>query len=241
MIDAGDDVAGRLARVRERIRAAELQYGREPGSVRLLAVSKMQPVEKIRAALQAGQRAFGESYPQEGRAKMTALGPRDIEWHFIGRIQGNKTRDIAASFDWVHSLFEPRHAQRLSEQRPPGRPPLSVCVQVNLSGEATKGGLPPEAVAGLLDACRELAGIRIEGLMTLPAPAVGLDAQRRPFAALRALRERLATPDLPLATLSMGMSDDLEAAVAEGATIVRVGTAVFGPRDTQRRPSATRG
>lgn len=226
------EVAEHLSAVRARIRDAEVRFGRAPGGVALLAVSKQQPVEKLRAACAAGQRAFGENYLQDALPKMDALSDLPgIEWHFIGRIQGNKTRAIAERFAWVHSLCDLGHARRLSAQRPAGLPPLRACVQVNLSGEASKGGLAPEAVGDFLAACAELPGLAIVGLMTLPAPAEGEAAQRAPFAALRALRERLATPACPLPELSMGMSDDLEAAVAEGATIVRIGTAVFGPRD----------
>lgn len=220
-----------LAEVHARIRAAESRFGRAPGSVALLAVSKQQPVEKLRAAYAAGQRAFGENYLQDAIPKLDLLCDlAGIEWHFIGRIQGNKTRPIAERFAWVHSLCDLGHARRLAAQRPPALPPLRACVQVNLSGEATKGGLAPEAVGDFLAACAGLPGLAIVGLMTLPAPAEGEVAQRAPFAALRMLRDRLASPACPLPELSMGMSDDLEAAVAEGATIVRIGTAVFGPR-----------
>jgi pyridoxal phosphate enzyme (YggS family) len=239
-----DAVAARLGAVITRIRAAEQRFGREPDSVRLLAVSKVQPLDKIIAARRAGQRAFGESYVQEGIDKMAALAklakldptvPQDLEWHFIGRIQGNKTRLIAEHFDWVHGLCDLRHAHRLGEQRPAGRPPLDCCIQVNLSGETSKAGLRPEETADFIAACRDIDGIRLHGLMTLPARATSLAKQRRPFAELRALRDRLATPEQPLQTLSMGMSDDLEAAIAEGATIVRIGTAVFGPRPTPQQ------
>ncbi|WP_295540913.1 YggS family pyridoxal phosphate-dependent enzyme [uncultured Thiohalocapsa sp.] len=223
-------IADNLARVRERIAAAEARYGRPPGSVALLAVSKVQGAERIAAAYAAGQSAFGESYVQEALDKQAALAHLPLGWHFIGRVQTNKTRDIATHFDWLHSLCDLKHARRLAAQRPADAPPLQVCVQVNLSGEASKAGLAPQDVAALIDACGALAGITVAGLMTLPAPAQDLAAQRRPFAALRALRDRLATPDLPLTTLSMGMSADLEAAVAEGATMVRIGTAVFGAR-----------
>jgi pyridoxal phosphate enzyme (YggS family) len=219
-----------LRRVLDRIAEAETRFGRESGSVRLLAVSKLQSAEKIAAAHAAGQRAFGESYVQEALEKQQRLSDLPLEWHFVGRIQSNKTRDISARFDWVHSLCELKHARRLGAQRPPGLPPLSVCVQVDLSGEPSKAGVPPQLLAELIEAASEIDGIRIQGLMTLPAPTQDLDSQRRPFAELRALRDRLARPGLAMATLSMGMTADLEAAVAEGATIVRIGTAVFGPR-----------
>lgn len=225
-----DTLAENLRRVAERIAAAERRFGRAPGSVRLLAVSKLQPVEAIRAAAQAGQGAFGENYLQEALPKLGQLADLPLEWHFIGHIQGNKTRALADHFAWVHSLCDLDHARRLSRQRPVGMPPLRACVQVNLDREPTKGGLLAEEVGDFLDTCRRLPGLSIEGLMTLPAPAPDEASQRLPFRALRALRDRLATPERPLATLSMGMSDDLEAAVAEGATWVRIGTAVFGPR-----------
>lgn len=228
---ASNTIAEHLDGVRSRIRAAEARFGRAPCSVALLAVSKKQSVDKIRAAFSAGQNAFGENYLQEALQKMDALCDLAAEWHFIGRIQGNKTRQIAERFTWVHSLCNLHHARRLSEQRPPGLPPLKACVQVNLSGEKTKAGLVPDAVAAFLAACSSLPALEIAGLMTLPSSAESEEAQRYPFRSLRALRDRLATPACPLETLSMGMSDDLEAAIAEGATIARVGTAVFGPRD----------
>jgi pyridoxal phosphate enzyme (YggS family) len=234
MKDLDAVIASHLAQVQARIRAAEARFGRDPGSVALLAVSKLQVAEKIRAARAAGQRAFGESYPQEALEKLDALADLDIEWHFIGRIQGNKTRPIAAHFAWVHSLCDPHHARRLSDQRPAGMAPIKVCLQVNLDAEPTKAGVAPEALAGLLETCAALPNIQVVGLMALPAPAVGEEAQRAPFRALRALRDRLATQESPLETLSIGMSDDLEAAIAEGVTIVRVGTAVFGPRPAIR-------
>ncbi|MGB5735478.1 MAG: YggS family pyridoxal phosphate-dependent enzyme [Thiohalocapsa sp.] len=219
-----------LTAVRQRVAEAEARFGRAAGSVQLLAVSKVQPARKIAAAYAAGQLAFGESYAQEALEKQSELNDLPLHWHFIGRVQSNKTRDIAASFDWVHSVYDLKHARRLGSQRPPELGPLKLCVQVNVSGEASKGGLEPAQVEAFIAACCDIDGVSIEGLMTLPAPSVGLDSQRRPFAALRALRERLATPSLPLSTLSMGMSADLEAAIAEGATIVRVGTAIFGSR-----------
>lgn len=228
--DLTQTIADNLARVRERIGSAEARYGRPPGSVALLAVSKVQGAERIAAAHAAGQIAFGESYVQEALDKQATLAALPLMWHFIGRIQTNKTRDIATHFDWVHGLCELKHARRLGGQRPAAAGPLLVCIQVNLSGETSKAGVAPEAVGELIDACRGIEGIAVQGLMTLPAPADALADQRRPFAALRTLRDRLATPELPLATLSMGMTADLEAAVAEGATMVRIGTAIFGPR-----------
>jgi pyridoxal phosphate enzyme (YggS family) len=235
-------VAERLAAVQGRIRAAARAAGRPEGSVGLVAVSKLQEAAAIRAAFTAGQRAFGESYVQEALDKQARLLGLPIEWHYVGRIQANKTRLIAEHFDWVHGLADQHHARRLSDQRPPGRPPLRVCLQVNLDAETTKEGVAPDDVPALLAACAGLPGIRVLGLMTLPAPRADPELQRRPFRQLRALRDRLATTALPLEHLSMGMSDDLEAAVAEGATLVRVGTAVFGPRPYNRsaRPPDSR-
>ncbi|MEY6431275.1 YggS family pyridoxal phosphate-dependent enzyme [Thioalkalicoccus limnaeus] len=224
-------IAARIEQVRARIRAAEQDAGRPSGDVALLAVSKGQDAGMIRAAHAAGQRAFGESYLQEALDKQRRLADlADIEWHFVGRIQANKTRSIAASFDWVHSLCDLRHATRLNDQRPAGRPPLQACLQINLSGESSKAGLEPAQVAEFLAACRALPRLRIRGLMTLPAPTDSFATQRIPFLALRRLRDGVATPASPLDVLSMGMSDDLEAAIAEGATIVRLGTAIFGDR-----------
>lgn len=223
-------VAAHLADVLGRIRAAEDRFGREAGSVALVAVSKRQGAALIRAAVAAGQRAFGESYVQEALAKQAELADLALEWHFIGRIQANKTRPIAESFAWVHSLCDAQHARRLDAQRPAHLPPLNACIQVNVSGEASKEGLAPGAVPDLIAACAPLTRLRLCGLMALPAPADEEAAQRLPLRALRELRDRLATPQCPLPVLSMGMSDDLEAAIAEGATLVRIGTAVFGPR-----------
>jgi hypothetical protein len=224
-------VATRLDLVRARIRAAEARFGREPGSVTLLAVSKKQETAKIRAAFAVGQTIFGESYIQEAVEKMDALEALGARWHFIGRIQGNKTRQIAERFDWVHSLCDLKHARRLSKQRPKSLPPLAACIQVNLEAIPGKAGLAPAEVADFLQACADLRGLNPIGLMTLPAPAEDEAAQRLPFRELRLMRDRLATSFLPLRVLSMGMSTDMEAAIAEGATIVRVGTAIFGPRD----------
>jgi pyridoxal phosphate enzyme (YggS family) len=226
-----DGIQTRLGEVQARIQTAAERAQRPPDSVALLAVSKTHGAEAVRAAYTAGQRAFGESYVQEAIEKIALLADlTDIQWHFIGRIQANKTRLIAARFDWVHGLSDPDHARRLSEQRPSDLPPLKVCIQVNLGGETTKGGVEPDAVAAMIAACEALPGLDVRGLMTLPAPAEDEDAQRVPFRALRLLRDRLATPNHPLDCLSMGMSNDLEAAILEGSTLVRVGTAVFGPR-----------
>lgn len=225
-----NSIRKRLKAVRERITHSEQVYHRTPGSVQLLAVSKTRPVGDLLRAMEAGQRMFGENYLQEALEKIRELQQQDAEWHFIGRVQSNKTRPIAENFHWVHCVEKASHAQRLNDQRPEHLPPLNICLQVNLDREQTKGGVAPEQAAELASLCRVLPRLRLRGLMTLPAPAEGLAAQRRPFQKLRALKEVLSTTEHPLDTLSMGMSDDLEAAVAEGATIVRIGTAIFGPR-----------
>ena len=222
-------IADRLQHLLERIHSAELSAGRAEGGVALLAVSKTQPAPVIREAVAAGQLAFGENYLQEALAKQDALADLpELVWHFIGPIQSNKTRPIAERFDWVHTVDRLRIAERLSQQRPADKPPLNVCLQVNVSGEATKSGVTLAALPELAAAVAQLPRIRLRGLMAIPAPASGLERQRIPF---RMLREAMAALALPgLDTLSMGMSDDLEAAILEGATLVRVGTAIFGPR-----------
>jgi pyridoxal phosphate enzyme (YggS family) len=222
-------IADRLQHLLERIHSAELSAGRAEGGVALLAVSKTQPAPVIREAVAAGQLAFGENYLQEALAKQDALADLpELVWHFIGPIQSNKTRPIAERFDWVHTVDRLRIAERLSQQRPADKPPLNVCLQVNVSGEATKSGVTLAALPELAAAVAQLPRIRLRGLMAIPAPASGLERQRIPF---RMLREAMAALALPgLDTLSMGMSDDLEAAILEGATLVRIGTAIFGPR-----------
>ncbi len=224
------DYAVRLNAVRDRIRAAELRFQRPPGAVRLLAVGKTQPAAAIAALSAAGQRDFGENYLREALDKMTELAVLELEWHFIGPVQTNKTRGIAEHFAWVHSVDRLKIAERLSAQRPESLPPLNICLQVNIDREPTKRGLDEAEVAGVARAVAALPRLRLRGLMAIPAPAAEFAAQRRPFAQLRELRERLVAAGLVLDTLSAGMSDDLEAAVAEGATLVRVGTALFGPR-----------
>ncbi|MDQ2694954.1 MAG: YggS family pyridoxal phosphate-dependent enzyme [Pseudomonadota bacterium] len=224
------DIAAQLAAVNARIGEAERRFHRLPGSVALLAVSKAQPPAAIAAAAAAGQRRFGENYLQEALAKQDTLGRLDLEWHFIGPVQSNKTRAIAERFAWVHSIDRLKTARRLSGQRPEPLPPLNVCLQVNVSGEASKSGLDPAELDAVARAVAQLPRLRLRGLMCIPAPASDFAARRRPFAALRALQEDLIRQGLALDTLSMGMTDDLEAAIAEGATLVRIGTAVFGPR-----------
>ncbi len=225
-----NSVAENLEKVRRRIRAAETRFHRPANSVKLLAVSKAQPAERVRLACAAGQRYFGESYLQEALGKIADLGGLDIEWHYIGRVQGNKTRAIAEHFEWIHSLDNARHARRLNDQRPEHTSPLKVCLQVNISADPNKGGLQPRAVPELLAEMRHMPRLSVAGLMCIPRHEADPRQQRTAFAAVRELRDGLATREMPLPTLSMGMSGDLEAAIAEGATIVRVGTAIFGPR-----------
>lgn len=229
-------IPANLQAVQARIAAACAAAGRAPDSVRLLAVSKTFPVDCVRAAAAAGQRAFGESYVQEALPKLAALAGCGLEWHFIGPLQSNKTRHVAENFAWVHSVERLKIAERLSAQRPSGLPPLEVCVEVNVSGEASKSGCAPEEAPALCRAVAALPGLRLRGLMAIPEPGTQLDEReksalaRRRFAALRELRDSLNAAGLQLDTLSMGMSHDLEAAIMEGATIVRVGTAIFGER-----------
>ena len=219
-----------LVAVRHRIAAAARRAGRQPDSVALLAVSKQQPEGAVRAMALAGQAAFGENYVQEAVAKIAALHDLPLAWHFIGQLQANKTREVAEHFHWVHTVDRLRIAERLSAQRPHYAPPLEVLLQVKLSDEATKGGVAPEALPALATAVAALPRLRLRGLMCIPPDTRTEDEQRRPFRQLRELLVALNADGHRLDTLSMGMSNDLEAAILEGATIVRVGTAVFGPR-----------
>ncbi len=223
-------IASNLQVVLARIAAAARAAGREPGDITLLAVSKTFAATAVRAAHAAGQREFGESYVQEATEKIAALSDLPLLWHFIGPIQSNKTRAIAEHFDWVHSVAREKIAQRLAEARPAERGPLDLCLQVNVSGEKSKSGVAPEAVRQLAEAVRALPRLRLRGLMAIPEPSCDLSLQRRRCASLRLLFEQLNTAGFGLDTLSIGMSQDLEAAVMEGATIVRVGTAIFGER-----------
>ena len=225
-------IAGKLQQVSERIALACAAAQRPVQSVTLLAVSKTFGADAIRNACAAGQRAFGESYVQEALAKIAALADLrpEIEWHLIGPLQGNKTREVAACFDWVQSLDRLKVAERLSAQRPSGLPPLQVCLQVNLDGQASKSGVAPAELPALAHAVAALPNLCLRGLMSIPEPAADFAAQRAPHRALRELFDVLRAEGLPLDSLSMGMSADLEAAIAEGATIVRIGTAVFGAR-----------
>ncbi|MEX3762613.1 YggS family pyridoxal phosphate-dependent enzyme [Paraburkholderia phenoliruptrix] len=227
------DLIHNLEAVQQRIAMAAHVAGRDARSIALLAVSKTFPAEDVRAAHAAGQRAFGENYVQEALTKIEALADfrASLEWHFIGPLQSNKTRPVAEHFDWVHSVDRLKIAQRLSEQRPDALPPLNVCLQVNISGEASKSGVSVDEAMQVARDIAALPRLRLRGLMAIPEPAGGIDEQRVPHRRLRELFERLRSDGLALDTLSMGMSSDLEAAVLEGATIVRVGTAIFGARD----------
>ena len=225
-------VTENLRKIRDLLAEAAVEAGRSPEDVHLLAVSKKQPLEKILAAADAGQRDFGENTVQEGIEKVTKLTQRRLCWHFIGHIQSNKTRAVAEHFDWVHSVDKLKTAKRLSEQRPVSLGDLNICIQVNIDEEASKSGVTPDAVGELARAIAGLPRLRLRGLMCLPAIRDTFDEQRIPFARTRELAKLLAREGLIMDTLSMGMSDDFRAAIMEGATIVRIGTAVFGPRET---------
>ena len=221
-------IAGNIAQVEARIRAAALAVHRDVTSIHLLAVSKTKPAAALREAHAAGVRDFGENYLQEARAKQIELADLPLCWHFIGPIQSNKTRDIAEHFAWVHSVDRLKIAQRLSEQRPADLPPLNICIQVNVSGEASKSGCTPADLPALAAAISALPRLKLRGLMAIPEPTEDRAEQDAAFAQVRSLQERL---NMGLDTLSMGMSHDLESAIAQGATWVRVGTALFGARD----------
>ncbi|MGH8529112.1 MAG: YggS family pyridoxal phosphate-dependent enzyme [Nevskiales bacterium] len=223
-------IAERIAVVQSRIGLACEFSGRDPRDVQLLAVSKGQPAEAIREAAAAGQRAFGENYLVEALVKIEALRELELEWHFIGPIQSNKTRRLTEHFSWAHSVDRLKVAERLSEQRAAGGPALSVCVQVNISGEKSKAGVTPTEAEALCRAVAALPRLKLRGLMVIPAPSADKEAQRSAYAATRSLFRELLDSGLVLDSLSMGMSADLDSAIAEGATIVRVGTDIFGPR-----------
>ena len=221
-------IADNIAEVEARIRAAALAVQRDVTSIHLLAVSKTKPAAALREAYAAGVRDFGENYLQEARAKQVELADLPLSWHFIGPIQSNKTRDIAEHFSWVHSVDRLKIAQRLSEQRPADLQPLNICIQVNVSGEASKSGCTPQDLPALAAAINGLPRLKLRGLMAIPEPTEDRAAQDAAFATVRDLQQSL---NLGLDTLSMGMSHDLESAIAQGATWVRIGTALFGARD----------
>ncbi|MDY7577978.1 YggS family pyridoxal phosphate-dependent enzyme [Herbaspirillum sp. RTI4] len=226
-------ISQNLQAIHQRIERAVTAAGRAPGSVQLLAVSKTFDAAAVADAVAQGQTAFGENYVQETLDKIATLaasGAPALEWHFIGPLQSNKTRQIAEHVDWVHSVERLKIAQRLSDQRPPQLPPLNICLQVNISGEASKSGTTVQDMPALAAAVAALPRLRLRGLMAIPAPGADVQQQRAAFAQVRVLFENLRAQGLALDTLSMGMSDDLEAAIAEGATIVRIGSAIFGAR-----------
>jgi len=226
--------------VRQRIAQAARRAERDPNDIRLIAVSKTFGADAVRDAFAAGQRAFGESYLQEALDKMLELSDLPLEWHFIGPIQSNKTRPIAERFHWVHAVDRLKVAERLSSARAQAQPPLQVCIQVNVGAEASKSGVAPNEVLPLARAILALPRLRLRGLMTIPRPVEDFEAQRAQFRVLRLLRDELAAAGIVTDTLSMGMTDDLEAAIAEGATMVRVGRAIFGER-ALRAPGASSG
>jgi len=222
---------GRLRAVTARIARAATEARREPATIRLLAVSKTFGAAAVRDLAACGQREFGENYVQEALEKQAALRDLPLEWHFIGPIQSNKTRAIAENFSWVHSIDRQKIAERLSAQRPSGLPPLQVCIEVNVSGEASKGGVAPDELPVLAGIVEKLPGLKLRGLMAIPAPTLALAAQREAFRRVQEQFNVLRARGHMLDTLSMGMSADLEAAILEGATVVRVGTALFGERN----------
>ncbi|MDP3125653.1 MAG: YggS family pyridoxal phosphate-dependent enzyme [Thiobacillus sp.] len=232
MPSAHEAFSRRLSRVQARIAQALADAGREATAVRLLAVSKTFDASAVRELAACGQLEFGENYVQEALDKQHALRDLPLEWHFIGPIQSNKTRAIAENFSWVHSIDRLKIAERLSAQRPAGVPPLQVCIELNVSGEASKGGVAVAELPALAEALAVLPGLQLRGVMAIPAPAAGRADQRAAFRRVREAFEALIARGYALDTLSMGMSADLEAAILEGATIVRVGTALFGERNT---------
>ncbi|HEU0224002.1 MAG TPA: YggS family pyridoxal phosphate-dependent enzyme [Steroidobacteraceae bacterium] len=230
MLTAPQNPSPGLARVRERIARAAREACRDPASVTLIGVAKSQPAAAIARAVDDGLADIGENYLQEAREHAAALAGRRLCWHFVGALQSNKTRPVAERFDWVHTVDRLKLAERLSAQRPAAMPPLAVCIQVNLAGEPTKSGITPAQLPALAQAVARLPRLALRGLMALPPEEQDVARQRRWFRELRLLRDALAQDGLALDALSMGMSGDFEAAIAEGATHLRVGTALFGPR-----------
>jgi len=227
------NIANNLTQIQHNISQYCEKYQRKPEDVQLLAVSKTKSAEEIRTAFNAGQSSFGENYLQEALQKMNTLADLKIEWHFIGAIQSNKTRDLAENFAWVHSVDRLKIAHRLSQQRPVTLPPLNICLQINISNEASKSGFKASEAAAAADEIISLPNINLRGLMAIPAQADSLHTQRNLFAQMRTLLETLQIKHPQLDTLSMGMSADMQAAIAEGSTMVRIGTAIFGARNTR--------
>ncbi len=224
-------VIKQLNDVQAQIRQHASTYGRDPNTIELLAVSKRKSASVIQEAVNAGQTSFGENYVDEALEKIKTINNASISWHFIGTIQSRKTADIAQHFDWAHSVDREKIATRLSTQRPPDLPPLDICLQINTDNESTKAGIPPEQAMSLADTCARLPGINLRGLMAIPAPRNSLKEQRHVFRDLKQCFDTLKSAHPTIDTLSIGMSQDLEAAIAEGATIVRIGTAIFGARE----------
>lgn len=232
-------ISDHLQEIRQRIRSAARTAERDPSTVHLLAVSKTQPTNAILEAVDAGQKAFGENYEQEAVSKILAIRASrpdlKLEWHFIGPIQSNKTRPIAEYFDWVHSVDREKIARRLSDQRPAALAPLNICLQVNISGEVSKSGIHPENLLSLANTVSAMPRLKLRGLMAIPEPESSPDRQREPFRAMKVLFNKLRKAGYDVDTLSMGMSDDMDAAIEEGATTVRIGTAIFGKRNYSLR------
>jgi pyridoxal phosphate enzyme (YggS family) len=224
-------IAHSISNVRDNIQRFEKAYGRRSGSVELLAVSKRKPVSAISEAIQAGQQLFGENYVDEGVEKISSLSRQSIQWHYIGAIQSRKTSMIAQHFDWAHGVDRAKIASRLSDQRPANLPPLNICLQVNLDNEPGKAGVELEQVPELAAHCATLSGICLKGLMAIPMQRTDFDQQRDVFSKLRRCQQALSEQFTTMTTLSMGMSGDMEAAIAEGSTLVRIGTAIFGARE----------
>lgn len=225
-------IAANIAKVLEQVSLAAEKCGRDPEAIDVMAVSKTQEPAAVRAAAAAGMYHFGENYLQEAVDKISACADLDLCWHFIGPLQSNKTRSVAQHFSWVHSIDREKLLRRLNDQRPDGLEPLNVCLQVNVSGEASKAGVTPEALPDLVEAAAAMPRLRLRGLMAIPAPAKDYAAQRKPLDRLAELFSTARVEHPQLDTLSMGMSADLEAAVAAGSTMLRIGTAIFGPRRT---------
>lgn len=225
-----NSIAQNIKAIQAKITDAEKKYSRQPGSVQLLAVSKTRPIEDIQAAFSENQLHFGENYLQDALSKIEISPDQSLEWHFIGPIQSNKTRQIAQNFSWVHTIDRLKIAQRLSEQRDPELKPLNICIQVNTSGESSKSGVNIEETLSLAKSITALPNLNLRGLMTIPASTDNFEQQRQPFRLLRELKDELESQNIKLDTLSMGMTNDMEAAIAEGSTMVRIGTAIFGER-----------
>lgn len=225
-----NNIEKNLAGIHQQIERAALDYNRRSGDITLLAVSKKKPAADIRLAYQSGQTDFGENYLQEAQSKMAELTDLDIVWHFIGPIQSNKTKSLATSFDWVHCVDRLKIAQRLNDQRPESMSPLNICIQVNADLETSKSGVAASEVIGLAEGLRNMQNINLRGLMTIPAQRDDFESQRKPFKLLAELLKDLQQQDFDCDTLSMGMSHDMQAAIAEGSTLLRIGTAIFGER-----------